>query len=98
MGQIILPELNRQASQASFESGITMAALARATGGAFIENNNDLLAGVKRAFDETRDYYVLGYMSSNPALDGKYRAIEVRVKESKFIVRARTGYWHSDNT
>ena len=93
VGQIILPELNRQASQASFESGTTMAALARATGGAFIENSNDLLAGVRRAFDETRDYYVLGYMSSNPTLDGKYRAIEVRVKDPKFVVRARTGYW-----
>jgi VWFA-related protein len=93
VGQIILPELNRQASQASFESGTTMAALAHATGGVFIENSNDLLAGMKRAFDETRNYYVLGYMSSNPAMDGKYRAIEVRVKDSKSVVRARTGYW-----
>jgi len=93
VGQIVLTELNRQATQASFEGGTTMAALARATGGAFIENNNDMLAGVKRAFDETRDFYVLGYMSSNPTLDGKYRAIEVRVKEPKFVVRARTGYW-----
>jgi VWFA-related protein len=93
VGQIILPELNRQASQASLESGTTMAALAKATGGVFIENTNDLLAGVKRAFDETRDYYVLGYMSSNPAMDGKYRAIDVRVKNPKFMVRARTGYW-----
>jgi len=93
VGQIILPELNRQASQASFESGTTMAALAHATGGVFIENSNDLLAGVKRAFDETRDYYVLGYMSSNPAMDGKYRAIEVRVKDPKSVVRARAGYW-----
>jgi VWFA-related protein len=93
VGQIILPELNRQASQASFESGATMAALAKATGGVFIENNNDLLAGVKRAFDETRDYYVLGYVSSNPTMDGKYRAINVRVKDPKSVVRARTGYW-----
>jgi VWFA-related protein len=93
VGQIILPELNRQASQASVESGTTMAALAKATGGAFIENNNDLLAGVKRAFDETRDYYVLGYVSSNPTMDGKFRGIAVRVKDPKFVVRARTGYW-----
>jgi VWFA-related protein len=93
VGQIILPELNRQASQASFESGATMAALAHATGGAFIENNNDLLAGMKRAFDETRNYYVLGYMSSNATMDGKYRTIDVRVKDPKAVVRARTGYW-----
>ncbi len=93
VGQIILPELNRQASLANFESGTTMAALAKATGGAFLENNNDLLAEVKRVFDETRDYYVLGYMSSNPTMDEKYRAIDVRVKNPKLVVRARTGYW-----
>jgi Ca-activated chloride channel family protein len=48
---------------------------------------------LKRAFDETREYYVLGYMSSNAVLDGKYRAIEVRVKDPKMQVRARAGYW-----
>jgi VWFA-related protein len=93
VGQIILPELNRQASQASVEAGTTLAALAHATGGVFIENNNDLLAGLKRAFDETRDYYVLAYMSSNPTMDGTHRAIEVKVKDPKSVVRARTGYW-----
>jgi VWFA-related protein len=93
VGQIILPELSRQASQASFESGATLAALAHATGGVFIENSNDLLAGMRRAFDETRDYYVLAYMSSNPAMDGKYRVIQVHVKDPKSVVRARAGYW-----
>ena len=93
VGQLVLTELNQQASQASLESGTTMAALAHATGGVFIENNNDLVSGIKRAFDETRDYYVLGYMSSNPAMDGKYRAIDVRVKDPKLAVRARIGYW-----
>jgi VWFA-related protein len=93
VGQIILPELNRQAAQASVESGTTMAALAHATGGVFIENSNDVASGIKRAFDETRDYYVLGYMSSNQTMDGKYRAIDVRVKDPKLGVRARIGYW-----
>ena len=93
VGQVILPELNRQATQATFESGTTMEALAHATGGAFIENTNDLPAGLKRAFDETREYYVLGYMSSHPALDGKYRAIDVHLKDPKLQVRARAGYW-----
>jgi VWFA-related protein len=93
VGQVILPEMNRQASQATLESGTTMEALARATGGAFIENSNDLSGALKRAFDETREYYVLGYMSSKPELDGKYRAIDVRVKDPKLQVRARSGYW-----
>jgi len=93
VGQVALPEINRQASQVAFENGTTLAALAHATGGAFTENNNNLLAGINRAFEETRDYYVLGYTSSNTAMDGSYRAIEVRVKDPKFVVRARAGYW-----
>jgi VWFA-related protein len=93
VGQVILPELNRQAAQASFESGAALEALAHATGGAYIENTNDLLGGIRRAFNETRDYYVLAYASTNATPDGKYRAIEVRVKDSKAVVRARAGYW-----
>jgi VWFA-related protein len=93
VGQTIMPELNRQASLATFESGTAMEALAKATGGAFVENSNDMLAGIRRAFDETRDYYILGYVSTNTALDGKYRTIEVKVKDPKAQVRARAGYW-----
>jgi VWFA-related protein len=92
-GQAIVSDLNRQAAQATFESGTAMEMLARATGGAFIENKNDVLQGIQRAFGETRNYYVLGYVSSNPAADGKYRAIEVKVRDPKALVRARKGYW-----
>jgi VWFA-related protein len=92
-GQVILADLNRQAAQATFESGTAMEMLAKATGGAFIENTNDVLQGILRAFNETRNYYVLGYVSSNPAADGKYRAIEVKVRDPKALVRAREGYW-----
>lgn len=93
VGQVILPELNRQAAQATFESGTALESLALATGGAFVENTNDALKGIRRAFDETRNYYVLGYVSTNSAADGKYRAIEVKVKDPKAVVRARGGYW-----
>jgi VWFA-related protein len=86
-------DLNRESSQAVVESGSALEALARATGGAFFENTNDVLHSIRRAFDETRNYYVLEYASSNPAIDGKYRAIEVKVADPKAVVRARKGYW-----
>jgi VWFA-related protein len=86
-------DLNREATQAVFESGAAMQALARATGGSFFEDTNDVLQAIHRAFDETRNYYVLDYVSSNPAIDGKYRTIEVKVGDPKAVVRARKGYW-----
>jgi hypothetical protein len=37
-------------------------------------------------------YYVLGYYTSNAKFDGKYRKLEVRVKQSGVKVTARRGY------
>lgn len=94
--QTIMPQINTEASRVTFENGTTMAALARATGGVFIENSNALLNGIQRAFSETRDYYVLGYVPSNGAMDGTYRTITVNVKDTKAVVRAKAGYWAPD--
>ena len=91
--QTIMPQINTEASRVTFENGTTMAALAQATGGVFIENSNALLSGIQRAFAETREYYVLGYVPSNAAMDGTYRTITVKVKDPKATVRAKAGYW-----
>jgi VWFA-related protein len=91
--QTIMPQINTEASRVTYENGTTMAALAHATGGVFIENSNALLSGIQRAFSETRDYYVLGYAPSNAAMDGTYRTIAVKLKDPKLTVRTKTGYW-----
>jgi len=66
--------------------------LADETGGAFIENTNDLEAGVRQAFDDMHQYYLLGYTSTKPKPDGKYRRIEVKVRRTGMRVLARKGY------
>jgi VWFA-related protein len=91
--QTIMPQINTEAARVIYENGTTMAALAKATGGVFIENSNALLSGIQRAFSDTRDYYVLGYIPSNEAMDGTYRTIAVKVKDPKASVRAKAGYW-----
>jgi len=45
--------------------------LADETGGAFVENTNDLVGPVRRVGDDLRHYYLLGYTSTNPTLDDK---------------------------
>ena len=71
----------------------TLSEIAETTGGTAFRNSNDIFAGLERAFADGRQYYVLAYASSNSNLDGKFRAISVRVGDSKLSVQAKRGYW-----
>jgi VWFA-related protein len=79
------------------EAGDSLMEFAAATGGTAYRNSNDILAGIQRAVAEGRDYYSLGYVSTNAALDGKFRTIAVEVKGKKLVVQLKRGYWATDN-
>lgn len=66
--------------------------LAGATDGLAVVNSNDIDRGLRRVVDDLTSYYLLGYYSTNDKLDGKFRAIKVRVKRPGVDVRARRGY------
>ncbi len=66
--------------------------LATATDGMAVVNSNDFTPGLKRIADDLSSYYLLGYYSTNPKADGRYRRITVRVKRPGVGVRARPGY------
>lgn len=66
--------------------------LAERTGGLYIGDTNDLKGGFARINADRRFHYLLAYSSSNPALDGSYRKIDVRVRRAGVKVRARSGY------
>jgi VWFA-related protein len=70
----------------------SLMALADATDGIAVVNTNDLAGGAKRIVNDLSTYYLLGYQSTNTKLDGKWRAITVRVKTPGIQVRARKGY------
>jgi VWFA-related protein len=68
--------------------------LATASGGFVVSNTNDLASGIQRIARENQSYYLLGYMPTNTARDGKFREIEVKLASSKGLtVRARKGYY-----
>ena len=73
-------------------------ALTLATGGQ-VWYPNDLaeVDGIAREVaHEIRNQYILGYTSSNQALDGSFRRIRVAVKAAGDpIVRTRSGYYAS---
>ena len=66
--------------------------LADNTDGFAVMNSNDLGPGLRRIADDLSSYYLLGYYSGNPRLDGRFRKITVRVKRPGVDVRARRGY------
>ena len=72
--------------------------LANETDGRAIVNSNDLTGGLRKVIDDLSAYYLLGYQSTNPAADGRYRRIDVRVKQPNVDVTARRGYfaWTAD--
>jgi VWFA-related protein len=64
------------------------------SGGFTVRNTNNLSAGIQRIASETQAYYLLGYIPSNTARDGKFRKIQVKLASSKGReVRARKGYY-----
>ena len=66
--------------------------MAEDTDGVAIVNTNIIDEPMRRIIADTSSYYLLGYQSTNSALDGKYRKITVRVKRPGVDVRARRGY------
>jgi VWFA-related protein len=89
--------VQRVMNEIALSQGDTLAEMAAATGGTVFHNNNDLLSGLKRAFADGREYYTLAYVSTNPTLDGKFRAIRIEVRERKATVNAKRGYWAMGN-
>ncbi len=65
---------------------------AAGTDGLPVLGSNDIDSGLKRVVADLNSYYLLGYYSTNTALDGNWRKIEVKVARTGVDVRARRGY------
>jgi VWFA-related protein len=72
----------------------TLDTLAADTGGKAMLDSNDLATGIVQAQQSFSSYYILGYYSSNPAEDGRYRRVEVKLKSpDKYKIEYRAGYY-----
>ena len=66
--------------------------LAELTGGIAVVNQNDFNKALKKIDNETSDYYVIGYYSSNPDPLKRTRKLDVKVTRPNINVVARTSY------
>jgi hypothetical protein len=71
----------------------TLTSLAADTGGRAFTDTNDFGDAFARVQRDMSAYYLLGYSSTNPAKDGRFRRIQVRVKRDGLRVEARAGYY-----
>jgi VWFA-related protein len=67
--------------------------LADNTDGVVLTGLVDVRVAIEQIRTNLAGYYLLGYYSTNPATDGRFRAIRVRVRRRGVDVSARAGYF-----
>jgi VWFA-related protein len=95
-GRSILTGGGMRGFQQLNQSQETLTTLAADTGGRAFTATNDFGDAFARVQSDLAAYYLLGYQSTNPARDGRFRRIQVRVNRPDVKgarVEARPGYY-----
>jgi VWFA-related protein len=87
-GQSMMNALN-----SNFTTQETLVTLASDTGGRAFLDSNDFSKVFKGVQEDTSTYYLLGYHSTNPARDGHYRRITVKINVPGAKIDYRRGYY-----
>lgn len=82
-------------SSRALKSKVFLQQIAEMTGGqVFSPHNSRQLGSIfQKILDELAAQYVLGFASSNPSPDGKFRKLKVELKRPHYKVRHRPGYY-----
>ncbi len=78
---------------ANFASQETMTTLSADTGGKAFLDNNDFSPAFAQIQRDSAEYYVVGFHSSNPARDGKFRKLTIKVNRPGVKLEYRPGYY-----
>jgi VWFA-related protein len=77
----------------NFASQETLVTIANDTGGKAFLDSNDFSKAYAKVQADSETYYVLGYRSSNPNRDGRFRRIQVKLNQKDVKLEYRTGYY-----
>jgi VWFA-related protein len=96
-GLVGMPDLDENIDMVEWQDYVrssqdSLRVLAEQTGGIAVVNQNDFEKALKRIDNETSDYYVVGYYSTNPDPTKKRRRIEIKLKRQNLNLRYRTEY------
>lgn len=70
--------------------------LAKQAGGFAVLNTNDFSGGIRKALDDQKSYYLLGYQPDASVFDpgqSRFNKLTVKVKGSDYNVRYRSGFY-----
>jgi VWFA-related protein len=79
--------------QANFNSQEVMATLSSDTGGKAFFDSNDFAPAFAQVQRDTSAYYAVGFHSTNPARDGKYRKLTFKINKPGIKLEFRPGYY-----
>jgi len=77
----------------NFATQEVMATLSGDTGGKAFFDSNDFAPAFAQVQRDTSEYYAVGFRSSNPARDGKYRKLTVKIDRPGIKLEYRPGYY-----
>lgn len=80
------------------DMAVTLETFAAMTGGANCFNTNDLVNCFRKASQDTENYYMLAYYRDQKNNKAGWRPLGVRVTRPGVQVRARTGYWYTNES
>ena len=78
---------------ANFGSQETLATLSSDTGGKPFFDSNDFAPAFQQVQHDTEAYYIIGFRSTNPARDGSFRHLTVKLNRSDVKMDYRPGYY-----
>jgi VWFA-related protein len=78
---------------ANFATQEVMGTLSTDTGGKAFFDSNDFAPVFEKVQRDTSAYYALGFHSSNPARDGRYRKLTIKVNRPGTTLEYRPGYY-----
>jgi VWFA-related protein len=78
---------------ANFASQEVMATLSSDTGGKAFFDSNDFAPAFAQVERDTSAYYAIGFHSSNPARDGHYRKLTIKINRPGVRLEYRPGYY-----
>jgi VWFA-related protein len=77
----------------NFATQEVMATLSSDTGGKAFFDSNDFAPAFAQVQRDTSAYYAIGYHSTNPARDGKYRRLTIKINRPGIKLEYRPGYY-----
>jgi VWFA-related protein len=77
----------------NFASQEVMSTLSSDTGGKAFFDSNDFAPAFAQVQRDTSAYYAIGFHSSSPARDGKYRKLTIKINRPGMKIEYRPGYY-----